>query len=61
MAVKDDDDTNLVCVGCWLCLRLERGFLSVVDPATCPGCVLVDECRRRDIARRLIRLASEHP
>jgi hypothetical protein len=36
--VSDGEATNMLCLGCQRCWHPEAGFLSHVDPITCPGC-----------------------
>jgi hypothetical protein len=43
-AVDDGDDTNFVCLSCLACWHVELGFVRLVAPATCPGCLLHDAC-----------------
>jgi hypothetical protein len=43
-AVCDGEDTNFVCLSCLACWRVAMGFVSLVAPATCPGCQLHDAC-----------------
>lgn len=31
-------ETNFLCRGCGRCWRYELGYVSQVDPRTCPGC-----------------------
>lgn len=57
LTVTDGDDVNFVCTGCGACLHVELGYVAVVDPFTCPGCELRDECRTREFARRLVQAA----
>jgi hypothetical protein len=44
-AVSDGEMTNFRCLGCGACWRIELGWISRVDAATCPGCEHVPECR----------------
>lgn len=37
-AVTDGERTNFLCPSCGCCWHLELGYVSRVDPATCPGC-----------------------
>jgi hypothetical protein len=36
-AVSDGWSTNFLCQGCGRCWRCELGYISQVDPTTCPG------------------------
>jgi DNA-directed RNA polymerase subunit RPC12/RpoP len=43
-AVSDGEMTNFRCVTCGACWHIELGWVSRVDPATCPGCEHQAEC-----------------
>lgn len=36
--VSDGETTNMLCLSCHRCWHPEAGYLSRVDPLTCPGC-----------------------
>jgi hypothetical protein len=38
MPVATSEGTNFSCQDCRLCWHLARGWASLVDPQTCPGC-----------------------
>jgi hypothetical protein len=42
--VTDGEDTNMLCLSCYRCWHPEAGFLSPVDPLTCPGCAGLALC-----------------
>jgi hypothetical protein len=43
-AVSDGEMTNFRCVSCGACWHVELGWVSRVEPATCPGCEHHAEC-----------------
>ena len=55
--VNDGDDVNFLCLSCGLCWHVELGYVSRVDPVTCPGCDRHDECLAREWGRRLVERA----
>lgn len=44
-AVFDGEATNLLCLTCGICWHDELGWITRVDPKTCPGCSLHGVCR----------------
>jgi hypothetical protein len=42
--VTDGEMTNMLCLSCHRCWHPEAGFLSRVDPFTCPGCSNLGLC-----------------
>jgi hypothetical protein len=38
VAMSNEEGTNLFCPTCATCWHVELGWVSRVDPATCPGC-----------------------
>lgn len=46
-AVTDGEDVNFLCLGCGLCWHVELGYVSRVDPDTCPGCRRRTDCLAR--------------
>ena len=44
LAVSDGWDTNFLCPTCGACWHFELGWISRVDPTTCPGCPDRDVC-----------------
>lgn len=57
-AVTDGDDVNFLCLSCALCWHVELGYVSRVDPVTCPGCDHHEECLAREWGRRLVERAT---
>jgi hypothetical protein len=45
-AVCDGETTNFRCVTCDACWHMGLGWVSRVNPATCPGCEHPCECRQ---------------
>ena len=43
-AVSDGESTNFFCGTCEKCWRLELGWVSRIEPRTCPGCYLSSRC-----------------
>jgi hypothetical protein len=43
-AISVGEETNFRCTDCGACWHLEFGWVSPVDPTTCPGCPLGTEC-----------------
>lgn len=43
-AVSDGEMTNFRCLSCGACWHIELGWVSRVDPSTCPGCEHRTEC-----------------
>src|SRR5262245_57689506 len=46
-AVSDGEMTNLWCGRCGRCWHLELGWMSRVDPVSCPGCAKFRKCLAR--------------
>ena len=46
-ATSDGWTTNFLCHVCGRCWRYELGYVSEVDPGTCPGCADRDICMAR--------------
>ncbi len=46
-AVTDGEMTNFLCERCGRCWHVELGYVSRVDPVTCPGCPFIDDCLAR--------------
>ena len=46
-AVFDGEQTNFFCESCGRCWLVAMGWVSHVDPLTCPGCGHQDECLAR--------------
>jgi hypothetical protein len=44
IATSDGEDTNFFCPSCGRCWHVEMGFVSSVDPGTCPGCRFHQVC-----------------
>jgi hypothetical protein len=47
---SDGEATNLLCLSCHRCWHPEAGFISPVDPRTCPGCNSMNLCLGRVVA-----------
>jgi hypothetical protein len=45
--VTDGEMTNFLCLNCHMCWHVELGYVSHVDPQTCPGCHNYEDCMRR--------------
>lgn len=43
-AISVGEETNFRCTDCGSCWHVELGWVSPVDPATCPGCPFGTEC-----------------
>jgi hypothetical protein len=43
-AAFDGEDTNLLCPTCRICWHDELGWITRVNPKTCPGCSLQGVC-----------------
>src|SRR5438552_14030713 len=50
-AVCDGHHTNFFCESCAACWLLTVGWITRVDPETCPGCVRQSECLAANRAR----------
>jgi len=50
--VFDREVTNFLCPLCGSCWHVELGYISRVDPDTCPGCQFQLVCRERRLARQ---------
>ena len=48
--VFDGERTNFYCPLCGSCWHAELGFVSRVDPGSCPGCQYELQCRDRRAA-----------
>ena len=46
-AVSDGGRTNFFCEDCALCWHVELGWVSRVNPGTCPGCSKRGQCLGR--------------
>jgi len=44
VAVHDGRGTNIFCKACGACWRMSMGWVTRVNPLTCPGCSRRDEC-----------------
>lgn len=43
-AVTDGEVTNFLCQGCGRCWHVSLGWVSRVDPLSCPGCPEREAC-----------------
>ena len=43
----DGEQTNFFCESCGQCWLISMGWVSRVNPLTCPGCGRQDECLAR--------------
>ena len=50
LAVDNGEETNFWCSTCGRCWHLSLGWISLVEPATCPGCSLREQCLARQAA-----------
>lgn len=52
------EQVNFVCTSCGCCWHLFLGYLSLIDPRTCPRCALSPLC---SVAAYLDCVADGHP
>jgi nitroimidazol reductase NimA-like FMN-containing flavoprotein (pyridoxamine 5'-phosphate oxidase superfamily) len=53
LPVNDGELTNFLCPNCGVCWHVEQGWMSRVDPTTCPGCRHRNVCTRAFLADAL--------